>query len=199
MVEFHDTGDVGNWSDAATWDQELAPLDSYAVSLRDYLVGDIDGFTYDGAGSVDNVFVDPSWQSAVAGSSALPTTKLDDLSGNENVAFTIQHTLDAGEKVIHASLALALRQSGDSTSTDFIRLFDLSPENRLSFSSLGWDAHLAPSQTFVGILDLGSQLAQLQSGSINVQINDDTGLDWALYAATVATPRSDPASHGRHT
>ena len=192
VVEFHDTGDVGNWNDAATWNQELAPLDTYTVSMRDYLVGDIDGFTYDGSGSVDNVSIDPSWQSAVAKSSALPITKLDDLSGNENVAFTIQHTLDAGEKVIHASLALALRQSGDSTSTDFIRLFDLSPENRLSFSSLGWDSHLAPSQTFVGILDLGSQLAQLQSGSINVQINDDTGLDWALYAAAVATPRSDP-------
>jgi hypothetical protein len=35
-------------------------------------------------------------------------------------------------------------------------------------------------------------LDQLQGGSVNVQMNDDTGLDWALYVVTVATPISDP-------
>jgi len=35
---------------------------------------------------------------------------------------------------------------------------------------------------------MGLYLDQLQSGSVNVQINDDTGVDWALYVATVATP-----------
>ncbi|MDZ4657558.1 MAG: hypothetical protein SH868_08250 [Bythopirellula sp.] len=191
VFEFHDQGGTGNWTDASFWDQELAPLDSYEISMRDYLVGDIDGFTYDGAGSVDNAFIDPTWQTAVANSSGLPLTKLDDLSGNENVAFTVQHTLDPGERVVHASLALALRQSGDSTSSDFIRLFNMNPENRLDFSTLGWNTQLSGSETFVGVLDLGGQLANLQSGSVNVQINDDTGLDWALYTATVATPRNN--------
>ncbi len=194
IVEFHDRGTSGEWTAAATWDQDLAPLDSYNVSMRDYLVGDIDGFIYDGSGSVDNAFIDPAWQTAVANSSALPLTKLDDVTGNENVAFTVQHTLDPGEKVVHASLALALRQSGESTSSDFIRLFNMNPENRLDFSALGWDTQIDETETFVGVLDLGGQLTNLQTGNLNVQINDDTGLDWALYSATVATPRNDASS-----
>ncbi len=191
---FHDQGGTGNWTDAAFWNQNVAPLDTYDVSIRDYLVGDIDGFVYDGASSVDNAFIDPAWQAAVANSSALPLTKFDDNSGNKNVAFTIQHTLDPGEKVVHASLALAMTQSGDSNSTDFLRLFNMNPENRFDFSALGWDAQLAASETFVGVLDLGDRLENLQTGNVNVQINDDAALDWALYAATVATPRNDSSS-----
>ncbi len=194
IQEFRDQGATGHWSDPAFWQQQVAPMDSYSVSVRDYLVGDIDDFTYDGASSVDNVPIDTSWQSAIAGSSALPITKLDDTSGNENVAFTIQHTLDPGEQVIHGSLALAMKRSGDSASSDFIRLFNMNPENRFDFTALGWDTELAGTEKFVGVLDLGGSLENLQAGSINVQINDDTALDWALYAATVATPRNDSSS-----
>ncbi len=194
IQEFRDQGAIGNWADPTFWRQQIAPLDSYAVSLRDYLIGDIDGFTYDGTSSVDNVYIDPAWQSAIASSSALPITKLDDLSGNKNVAFTIQHTLDAGEQVVHGSLALALRQTGALLDTDSIRLFDMAPENRKTFAQLGWDSQFDGSATFVGVLDLGGDLDHLQSGSVNVQINDDTALDWALYTVTVATPRNNTSS-----
>lgn len=191
ITEFRANNSVGNWATPATWNQQLAPSDSYTVSLRDYLIGDIDGFTYDGNSSVDNVPIDPAWQAAIASSSALPITKLDDLSGNKNVAFTIQHSLDPGEQVIHGWLALALRQVGGITSTDSIRLFDMASENRRTFAELGWDSQISNSATYVGVLDLGGDLDHLQSGNVNVQINDDTGLDWALYTVTVATPRND--------
>jgi hypothetical protein len=194
IVEFRAENSAGSWSSASTWNQKLIPIDSYRVSSRDYLIGDIDGFTFDGASSVDNVGIDPAWQTAVAGSSALPITRLDDLSGNENVAFTIQHSLDSGEKVIHGTLALALREAGGLPDSDFIRLFDMAPENRKTFAELGWDTQLSSSTTFVGVLDLGAELDHLQAGNINVQINDGTGLDWALYTATVATPRGDSSS-----
>lgn len=186
---------TSNWNEATTWDQQVAPSDSYTVSLRDYLIGDIDDFVNDGGGSVDEAFIDPAWEAEINNSSSHPVTGFDDLTDNRNVAFTIQHTLDAGERVVHGSLALALKQTGGLVDTDFIRLFDMSPENRQNFTTLGWDSQINSSATFVGVLDLGSSLDHLQSGSVNVQINDDTGLDWALYTVTVATPRGDSSQN----
>ena len=67
-------------------------------------------------------------------------------------------------------------------------MFDGSPENRLSFSDLGWDVGLANDDPFVGVVDLGRFTSQLQSGAVNVQLNDDTAVDWAIYTITVANP-----------
>lgn len=194
VVEFRDRGISGNWTNPSSWKQELAPLDAYDISTRDYLIGDIDNYTYDGASSVDNVPIDLSWQAAITGSSALPITKLDDSSGNKNVAFTMQHTLDPGERVVHAWMALAMKRVGGLIDTDFIRLFDMNPENRLAFSALGWDTELNTAGTYVGVLDLGTKLEYLQTGNVNVQINDDAAVDWALYTATVATPLNNPSA-----
>lgn len=192
--EYHAQG-TGNWSDGNSWDEHIAPADAYQVSLRDYLIGDIDNYVFDGSSSVDNAFIDPAWQTAITNSSALPITGFDNLAGNQNVAFTIQHTLDAGEKVVHGYVALGLKQSaGGLVNTDFIRLFNTDPTHKFNFSDLGWDSQINPSSTFVGVLDLGSYLDQLQSGAVNVQINDDTGVDWAIYTITAATPLNDPAS-----
>ena len=192
---FHSLPGSGNWTDASQWDQQVAPLDSYEVSLRDYLIGDIDGFVFDGGGSVDDAFIDPAWQADIAGASALPITGLDDLTGNQNVAFTIQHVLDAGEQVVHGFIALGLKQGGGGlVDTDFIRLFDMDPEHRFNFSDLGWDSEINTTDTFVGVLDLGTFLDQMQSGAVNFQLNDDTGLDWATYTVTVATPLGDASN-----
>lgn len=186
--EFHWTANSGTWNDALGWQEAVTP-GVYRVSTRDYLVGDIDGFTFDGAASVDRPFLDASWRAAIADSSALPITGLDDLAGNQNVAFTIQHQLDAGERVVHGFLALGLRQSaGSEVATDFLRLFDTAPEHRLDFATLGWNSQVNSTGTFVGVVDMGGYLEQMQSSAVNVQLNDDTGLDWAMYVATVATP-----------
>ncbi|TWU24555.1 hypothetical protein Pla144_34390 [Bythopirellula polymerisocia] len=192
--EYHAQG-TGDWTDATSWDQRVAPEDAYKVSLRDYLIGDIDNYVFDGSGSVDNAFIDPSWQTDIMNSSALPITGFDNLTGNQNVAFTIQHTLDAGEKVVHGFVALGLKQGGGGlVNTDFIRLFDTDPAHKFNFSDLGWDSQINQSNTFVGVLDLGSYLDELQSGAVNVQVNDDTGVDWAIYTIAAATPLNDAAS-----
>jgi hypothetical protein len=185
---FHATGGTGNWNDPSTWDQEVVP-GVYKVSTRDYLVGDIDAYTFDGAGSVDEPYVDPEWQATIQGDSTQPITGLDDFAGRRNVAFTIQHQLDMGERVVHGYLALALRRAlrGETTS-DFVQLFDMAPEHRLAFADLGWSANVLPTGSFVGVVDMGGFLDQIQNGSVNVRVNDDTGVDWAMYVATVATP-----------
>ena len=64
----------------------------------------------------------------------------------------------------------------------------MDPAHRLTFAAMGWTPSVQPDETFVGVVDMGGFLDHLQSGSVNVQINDDTGLDWAIYVATVATP-----------
>lgn len=188
--EFHWGGSVANWTDALKWKQGVTPA-VYKVSSRDYLLGDIDGYTNDGAGSVDAAYIDPAWQTAIQNSSALPISGFDDLAGNKNIAFTIQHQLDAGERVIHGYLALGLKQAGGQVDTDFIRLFDMNAAHRLDFSTLGWASKINSSATFVGVVDLGAYLDQMQFGSVNVQLNDDTAADWGMYVVTVAKPVAD--------
>lgn len=181
----------GNWNDAATWDQEIVP-GVYKVSSRDYLVGDIDSYAFDGAGSVDRPYIDSAWQAAIASESAQPITGLDDVTGRHNVAFTVQHQLDPGERVIHGYLALAMRRANrGETGSDFVQLFDMDPAHRLAFSELGWSANVLPAGSFVGVVDMGEFLDQMQNGAVNVRVNDDTGVDWAMYVATVATPLVD--------
>jgi hypothetical protein len=190
--EFHWRGGEANWNDDIQWQQGVRP-GVYRVVVRDYLIGDIDGYAFDGSNSEDAAYIDPAWEAAIASASALPISGFDDLSGNENVAFTIEHELDAGERVVHGYLVLALRQSASSNvSSDFVRLFDMEPAHRIDFSDVGWDSEINQADTFVGVVDLGVFLDQLQNGSVNVQLNDDTGVDWASYVVTVAMPANDP-------
>jgi hypothetical protein len=190
--DLHWGGGNGNWTDALQWREGVTP-GVYRVSTRDYLIGDIDSFTYDGPSSVDAAFLDPTWTTTIQGTSALPITGLDDMAGNKNVAFTIQHQLDAGERVVQGYLALGLKQTpGGESATDFVRLFDTNPNHRFTFTELGWSSTITPTGTFVGVIDMGAFRDQLQTGAVNVQLNDDAGLDWAMYVATVATPLADP-------
>ena len=166
----------------------------YTVSMRDYLFGDIDGFTLDAGGnSQDNPPIGTAWQAAIAASSSDPIVGLDRLAPNQNVAFTMQHPMAAGERVIHGYLAMSLKQSGDETSTDFVQLFDMAPEHRLNMGSNGWSGQINATTPFVGVIDLGPYLDQMQSGTVNVQLSDDVGMDWALYSVAVAVPKSDSA------
>jgi hypothetical protein len=184
--QFHWAGGDANWTDDLAWNERVAP-GVYEVSIRDYLIGDIDDFTDDN-NSVDNPFIDPAWQAAIQGGSALPLTGFDDANADRNVAFTIQHELAADERVVHGYLGLSLQQTGGTVSTDFVRLFDMDPAHRFDFADLGWDAEVNSATPYVGVLDLGTHLEELQSGAVNVQINDDTAVDWALYVVTVAKP-----------
>jgi len=189
--DFHWEGGDGLWTDSNRWDQSLYPA-VYKVAQRQYLLGDIDKFVNDGASSVDNAYINPQWATAIQQTSGLPLTGFDDVAGNKNVAFTIQHQLDSGERVIHAYLALSLKQGqSGSAASDFIRLFDTAAGHQLTFSQLGWASQINATTPFVGVIDMGAYQDQLQSGSVNVQVGSRTGVDWAMYNATVATPIAD--------
>ncbi|HMP05147.1 MAG TPA: hypothetical protein PJ982_02260, partial [Lacipirellulaceae bacterium] len=182
----------GAWGDAANWRGGLAP-GVYAIMHRDYLIGDIDGFVHDGPTSVDHPAIDPAWAAFVAASSGQPVIGFDNLAGGANVAFTIQHQLDPGQRVVHGALAMSLKQAGGSTGDDFVRLFNDDPENRWTYAALGWEGQINASTPYVGVLDLGGRLDHLQSGAVNVQVGNDTGVDWAMYMVSVATPIGDAA------
>jgi len=182
---YHWSGGNGNWNDAQGWNEQATPL-ARSVEQRDYLVGDIDGFVHDGAGSVDNAFIDPAFQAEIVGGSALPITGFDDLAGNQNVAFTQQYLLDSGDVVVHGWLALGLRQgAGGLVNTDFIKI---DGAGQMGFSTMGWDTQINTTDTFVGVIDLGTStlLPILNNDSqLSVQVNDDTGVDWAMLSMTV--------------
>ncbi|TWT99463.1 hypothetical protein Pla108_04020 [Botrimarina colliarenosi] len=190
VTSFHWLGGADVWTNADAWGERLTP-GVYRIENRDYLIGDIDDFTNDGPTSVDAAPVDPNWRAAIESTSMAPITGFDDVSGNRNVAFTFQHQLDSGERVVHGSLAIALKQSGGAATDDFLRLFDLTTAHKLTFDQLGWQAAVNPSDAHVGVVDLGAYTDQLQSGSINVQVSNDTAVDWALYSTTVAKAIGD--------
>ena len=192
--EFHWSGGTGTWSDALAWDKKVAP-GVYRISSRDYLIGDIDNYTYDGAARVTSTTHtsiqrgEPQFRILPPCRSRAWTTYPPTIMWR----FTIQHQLDSGERVVHGYLALGMKQAASSeVATDFLQLFDMDADHRLNFSALGWDSKINSAGTFVGVVDMGAYLDKLQSGSVNVRLNDDTGLDCAMYVATVATPTSDP-------
>ena len=192
LREFHWTGGSGNWSDALQWDAAATP-GVYNVSLRDYLWGDIDNYTLDaGAGNVDDQAINPSFQAAIAAASPHPIAGFDRATASQNAAFTMTNQLSPGERVIHGSLAMSMKQTGGQVTNDFVQLFDTAANHRLNFSSLGWSSQINATTPFVGAIDLGPYLDQLQSGNVNVWLSDNTGVDWAIYTAAVATPKSDP-------
>ncbi len=107
------------------------------------------------------------------------------MTGNRNVAFTQGFVLDPGEVVVHGWLALGMRQGGGLVNTDFIKI---DGAGKMDFSALGWDTQINSSDTFVGVIDLGTTalLPILNHDSqLSVQVNDDTGVDWAMLSLTV--------------
>ncbi len=193
VKSYHWEGGDGNWNDAQGWDKRATPL-VRSVEQRDYLIGDIDGFVNDGPGSDDDAFVDPDFEAEILAGSAHPITGFDDLTDNRNVAFTQQYVLDPGDVIVHGSLALGLRQSGGLVDTDTIKI---DGSGQMSFTALGWDTQINATDTFVGVIDLGTTelLPILNNDSqISVRINDDTGADWAMLSVTVLVDQGGVAA-----
>lgn len=78
-----------------------------SVEIRNYLLGDIDDFVYNGAGSVDDVYVDPAWYNLVAGHS-WTVNDFDALGTYQAIPFTFLYELAPNEQVVGATLTLAL-------------------------------------------------------------------------------------------
>lgn len=153
------------------------------VETREYWLGEINEFsTASPTGAV--VSVDAAWRAAIQSvASAAPLNGFDLVTSNQFVPFTFNYSLGATDRVVGASLALALRAATHSTN-EVLYLEDVGSPR--SFASLGWLPIGTGTNTTVRVLDLGDHLAQLTDGKLNVAVGDDVGVDWAMLELHVA-------------
>jgi len=178
---------------------------------RIYMLGDIDDFHYDGAGSVDDVYVDPgflaSWVVPACAGYAHGIQDLDVLLDDHGTPFTFLFNLGLGEQVSGATLTLAMRAIA-SVTNDRI---DLEPDRgavsdtffRYDFADLGW-LPISSQGTTIRTIDLANVFGcydhpatpdnlvpLLQDGKFNVMVHDDEAIDYATLTVQV-TP--EPAT-----
>ena len=147
---------------------------------REYWLGEIDRFTT----APEAVPLDTAWSNAVrVVAGAKPLDGFDVVATNHWVPFTFNYVLAPGDRIIGASLTVAMRAA--SSSTDQTLYLD-STTNAFSFTSLGWLPIGTGTNTTVRVLDLMSQTNRLADGQFNFAVAGSVGIDWALLQLDVA-------------
>ena len=165
-----------------------------ADSTFQIMLGDADGLVYDGPGSVDDVYVDPTWLATVNAktNSVTPEHGFDIIAHNHNVPFTFQFDLDVGETVTAASLALYVVGAGEAIDTDSVFLEAISMASRYQFEDLGWlpVPSVGVHERIIDLADMNGQnlLGDLQDGQLNVLVRDDVVIDYATLTYSVSSP-----------
>ena len=151
---------------------------------REYWIGDIDQFAT-ASPTGDVVTVDSAWRTAVqTAAGAAMLNGFDMVTNGQWVPFTFNYSLSATDRIVGATLALAMR-STSGTATDAVLHLDAIASSN-SFPSLGWSTIATGTNTTVCVLDLGSQLSLLADGRLNVAIAGGVGIDWAMLELQVA-------------
>lgn len=157
--------------------------------------GDIDGGTYAGSSNPgpDRVYVDPAWVSAfVAYNWPGPYSDFDQSRYDHNVPFTFLFPLQPDEYVTAATLTLGLRSTFDrDLVTDEVILENADPngDGRYDYAGMNWlPVYSAP--TSVRTMDLATALGRnilpkLQDGQLNVNVRDDSMVDYAVLNLTI--------------
>ncbi|MCD4825682.1 MAG: PEP-CTERM sorting domain-containing protein [Phycisphaerae bacterium] len=163
-----------------------------ASEIREYLLGDVDGIVYNGAGSVDDVYADPdlmAWLQAVAPTE--PNDNFDVINTNNNVPFTFTYPLAADETIIGATLTIGLRSTDFLASSDEIYLHNSNATLHwgYSYNDLGW-LPIPDSGVTVRSINLANVLGDnhlplLQDGQLDVHITDDSAVDYARLTVEV--------------
>jgi hypothetical protein len=159
-------------------------LAAAGLETREYWLGDLDGFNPTNP-TGEAVPVDAAWRSAAqaaAGSAAV--RGFDLVATNQWVPFTCSFSLATNERIVGASLALALR--GTTAAAAGRTLYFDALTNGLSFASLGWTSLGIGTNTTVRVLDLANRLAALADGRLDLAIQGDVGVDWVLLELHVA-------------
>jgi len=152
------------------------------LMTREYWLGAINGFT-NAVGS-EAVPVDVTWSNTVQ--AAAGTSQLDGfdvVTTNHWVPFTFNYSLAVTDRIIGASLTVALRAA---TSTTNLTLYLDATNNAFSFASLGWLPVGTGTNTTVRVMDLMSQTNLLTDGRLNLAVQGAVGIDWALLQLEVA-------------
>jgi autotransporter-associated beta strand protein len=155
------------------------------LQSRDYWLGEIDNFARAFGG--DLVPVDAAWRTAIQSvAGGQPLDAFDIVTNNHWVPFTFNFVLTPTEQIVGATLSVCMRAT-NSAASDVLYLDSLT--NSFTFSGLGWlpisTSPLATNAT-TRVLDLGPQLNLLTNGELNVAIQGDIGIDWALLELQVA-------------
>ena len=150
---------------------------------REYLVGDIDGYVNDGA--ADDASVDPAWRAAVKKRAGARLAALDRRKNAKRwVPFSVEFDLAPGERVIGASLSVGLRRT--ARDADDERVYVDSLAKGYTFKELKWKGLGGGAQARV--IDLSRMLGRLRDGRLNVAIQDDVAVDWAILHVRVSAP-----------
>ena len=167
---------------------------------REYLLGDMDGFNYEGPGSEDEVYVDPDWWNWCESTIINPhePVHFDQVQKDRSVPGTFAFTLGEQEYITAATLALGVKASstGDITS-DWLKLSfpDVPTDHQAWHSELGW-LPIPTAGVNLRIADLSdfadvNVLPYLETGHMDWVVNDDTAVDYALLNIEVIP---DPAT-----
>ena len=159
------------------------------LQTREYWLGEIGKFTNSYPGG-EVVPVDAAWRTAVqSAAGGSPLSNFDVVSNTHWVPFTFNFIVATNEQIVGATLAVSLLGAGGGASNDVIYLDSLT--NSRLFSALGWlPISSAISNPSVRVLDLSSQLHLLADGRLNLALQNDVGIDWALLEVHVA-PKVD--------
>ncbi|MCX7047494.1 MAG: DNRLRE domain-containing protein [Candidatus Sumerlaeota bacterium] len=152
--------------------------------FREVWLGDVDQH-YSTGGAGNSVNCDATWLAQVKALGATPADSLfDKLTGNRFTAFTFDFTLDPGDTVVAASLAVSLRAIGSASDNDDIRLDTVA--NRHTYADLGW---IPISTTAPTVRTLEVDPALLTDGRLNVALGDDSVVDFAVLYLQAQKPQ----------
>ena len=167
------------------------------AETREYLLGDIDGFVYNGVGSVDDVYVDPAWLNWVSQNPAnTPVRGFDILAPEQFIPFTFRFDLTSDKQVIGATLTLGLRSTNsDNWGGLLLSTIGTQEQWRPSFGDLSWNP-IAETGTTIRSVDLSnlygySIIPILQGGLLDAGIRGNVAVDYAqLTLEVVPEPMS---------
>jgi len=187
----HDPGTVESHGSAvqprSLYQAQLQERMAYPkLDYREYWVGDVDGF-YSSSGTGNNVTVDAAWQSQVMSVATAALSNFDNLSNPQTIPFTFNFSLDPGDQIVGAVLSFGLRATASDLSNNRIYLDSLT--DNPTFASLGW-TNIASTGTTTKVLNLANRLSSLQDGRLNVAIQQNTAVDWAVLNLQVAPSSS---------
>jgi hypothetical protein len=167
------------------------PVNAGLSEMRGYMLGDIDDGIYNGTGSVDDVYFDPDWYNLVDDVTGWPMCEFDKWESNRERPFTFLYELNETEEIIAAELILRIQAVDHAYESDFVYLESL--DYNYSFNDLGWIPLTTDGEpwTYSGAefvsqtLDLSNILGDnlisfLQDGQLNVLIQDDCVIDYAI-------------------
>jgi hypothetical protein len=163
----------------------LYPVCAQATEMRTYILGDIDGFVYNGLGSIDDVYVDPTWQNRAW--YHWTQTQFDILEPDQIVLFSFTYNLAPNEQITAATLTLGLRKTIAGNTAGYFHANAGVGEWRESFYDLNWypigDAGITIRS--VNLANGYNIISDMQGGLFNAAISGNVAIDYAQLTMEV--------------